>query len=117
MYAPPSTVSNWFSGFDPGVDSSKETFLNVEIFEMLGSNSLVIVDLTEVRPNCLLELGVALGLGKKTIITAIEGTQLPFDAEALPCHFWRVGQPNKVRREAFEKFVVRNINRRGVSQD
>lgn len=103
-----------FSRFDPGIDSSDEAFLNVEIFKMIQASSVVVVDLTAMRPNCLLELGFAIGRGKKVVISALDGTQLPFDTSALPCHFWQEKIPDEMRRDALKDFIARNINRRKI---
>ena len=103
-----------FSTFDPGKDASGEPFLNVEVFRMIQASSMIIVDLTRLRPNCLLELGFALGQQKKVIVTAVRGTKLPFDAEALPCHFWQKGIREDRRRTDFKKFVTSNVNRRPI---
>jgi hypothetical protein len=63
-------------------------FLNVEIFEGLHRAGLVFVDLTGVRPNCLMELGYALGRRRPVIVTARRGTEPPFDSDKLPIFFW-----------------------------
>ena len=42
----------------------------------------------ECDPSCCLELGYALGQSKKVILTAMDGTTLPFDADMIPCYFW-----------------------------
>lgn len=108
-------MTDWgFARFDPGRDASGEPFLNVEVFKMIQSSSIAVVDLTALRSNCLLELGYALGLRKKVIITARHGTKLPFDAGALPCHFWKLYGDNTTRRMDFTEFVVRNLNRRQI---
>jgi hypothetical protein len=103
-----------FSRFDPGSDASVEPFLNVEIFKMIQASSIVVADLTGLRPNCICELGYALGLGKRIIVTAIQGTQLPFDTAALPCHFWHPKTPNGQRSKDFLNFVALNLNRRKI---
>lgn len=105
-------VESGFSRFDPEKDSSNEPFLNVEVFKMIQASSIVVVDLTVLRPNCFIELGFALGAGKKVITTAAYGTKLPFDTEALPCHFWRPRVRNATRQRTFREFVASNINRR-----
>ena len=112
-----SLESTWlepagYERFEIGTDASREPFLNVEIFETLYVSSLVITDLTGLRQNCLLELGYALGLGKRAILTAREGTKLPFDSAAIPCHFWSEKQSDEKRRMEFEDFMKKNINRR-----
>ena len=60
-----------------------------EIFERLHRSSLVTADITGMRPNCFLELGYAFGRDKRTIVTAREGEELPFDVGAYSCHFWK----------------------------
>lgn len=63
-------------------------FMNVEIFEALHRAGLVVVDLTDARPNCTMELGYALGRRRRVIISAKKGTRLPFDPDKLPTYFW-----------------------------
>ena len=63
-------------------------FMNVEIFEALHRAGLVVVDLTGVRPNCMMELGYALGRSRRVVISARKGTQLPFDEDKLATFFW-----------------------------
>jgi hypothetical protein len=63
-------------------------FLNAEIFEGLHRAGLVVVDLTGVRPNCLMELGYALGRRRPVVVTARKGTHLPFDADKLATFMW-----------------------------
>ena len=59
-----------------------------EILERIRRAGFTIVDLTDLRPNVFYELGYADGLGKKVIVTAKEGTELPFDVKDLPTIFW-----------------------------
>ncbi len=49
-------------------------FMNVEIFEALHRAGLVIVDLTGVRPNCMMELGYALARRGRIVISAKQVT-------------------------------------------
>jgi hypothetical protein len=60
-----------------------------EILLRIESAAFVIADLTELRPNVLFELGYAAGLRKPAIITAREGTELPFDLKDLPAILWK----------------------------
>jgi hypothetical protein len=66
------------------------------------------------RQDCLTELGYALGLGKKVIITAQEGTSLPFDSAALPCHFWSSEQTCAQSIADLQEFMKKNINRKPI---
>jgi len=94
-----------------GNDPTEHGFINIEIFERLHYSELAIVDVTGLRPNCFIELGYALGCGIPVIVTAEEGTALPFDQNAIPCHFWSV----KIDAEAnFKKllvFIDKNLGR------
>jgi hypothetical protein len=58
------------------------------ILEQIERAAFVIVDLTELRPNVFFELGFAEGLRKPRIVTAQDGTALPFDTKDIPVTFW-----------------------------
>lgn len=94
-----------------GTDETRDPFMNVEIFNELHHAPMIIADLTGERPNCYLELGYALRGEAKVLITAKQGTKLPFDTQALPCHFWRDDLDESSRRASFQDFWRRNINR------
>lgn len=94
-----------------GTDGSEHAFINVGIFEQLHFARVAIVDVTGSRPNCLIELGYALGRGLKVIVTAEDGTELPFDQSAIPCHFWARSMENDERKEALRRFWSRNVDR------
>ncbi len=51
--------------------------------------AFVIADLTELKQNVFYELGYAEGHKKPVVVTAKEGTQLPFDVKDIPTVFWR----------------------------
>jgi hypothetical protein len=59
-----------------------------DILERIRRAGFTIVDLTDLRPNVFYELGYADGLGKKVIVTAKAGTDLPFDVKDIPTIFW-----------------------------
>lgn len=99
-----------YKRIEVGTDRAREGFLNVEIFERLHFSSMAVVDLTSLRPNCLVELGYALGRGANVILTAREGTRLPFDIAAIPCHFWRDTDDEAGIRD-FRKSWETNVNR------
>ena len=94
-----------------GTDKSDFAFINVGIFENLHFSSVAIVDVTGERPNCFIELGYALGSRNRVLVTAEEGTKLPFDQEMIPCHFWKPGDSVANRKKALAEFWEKNINR------
>jgi hypothetical protein len=94
-----------------GTDKSEHAFMNVAIFESLHFSSIAIVDVTGERPNCFIELGYALGSQSRVLVSAEEGTKLPFDQEMIPCHFWRPADSVAERKKALIDFWEKNINR------
>lgn len=99
------------SRIEMGTDPTEHAFMNVAIFESLHFSSVVIVDITGERPNCFIELGYGLRNTNRVLVTAEEGTNLPFDQQAIPCHFWRSGDPPPERQKAFSEFWKKNIDR------
>jgi hypothetical protein len=102
------------AGFDRveiGTDETEHGFINVGIFDSLHFASVAVVDLTGSRPNCFIELGYAFGRSIRVIVTAEEGTKLPFDADAIPCHFWKSNLGDEPRRKEFSTFWRKNIDR------
>jgi hypothetical protein len=100
-----------FSRIEIGTDKSEHAFMNVAIFESLHFSSLAIVDVTGERPNCFIELGYTLGTGNRVLVTAEEGTPLPFDQTMIPCHFWKPSATVDDRKKALVEFWEKNINR------
>lgn len=96
---------------DLGKDRVESGFLNVEVFQRLHQSTVAIVDVTGERPNCFIELGYALGRKIRVLCTAKQGTNLPFDQSAIPCHFWKSGEPDEDRKEAFRAFWSQYIDR------
>lgn len=94
-----------------GTDPTEHGFINIEIFERLHFSELAIVDVTGLRPNCFIELGYALGNRIPSIVTAQEGTVLPFDQNAIPCHFWNLGSGTETNRRRLLEFIEKNIGR------
>jgi hypothetical protein len=74
-----------------------------DILERIRRAAFTIVDLTELRPNVFYELGYADGRGKKVVVTAKEGTELPFDVKDIPTIFWS-GQTQL--RKDLEKRII-----------
>ena len=107
----PVVAESGMNHIEIGRDRSEHAFMNVAIFESLHFSSLAVVDVTGERPNCFIELGYALGNGTRVLVTAEEGTPLPFDQQAIPCHFWRRGDSPSAGRKAFNQFWEKQINR------
>ena len=84
----PIVIEKGFAPHEVGRNRPEAAFMNVEIFEGLHRAGLVVVDLTDVRPNCMMELGYALGRRRRTVISAMKDTPLPFDQDKLPTYFW-----------------------------
>ena len=84
----PALIARDFLPHQVGRDQPDSAFMNVEIFRAIHRSSLVVVDLTGIRPNCMMELGYALGRNRPTAICAMQGTKLPFDQDKLPTYFW-----------------------------
>jgi hypothetical protein len=94
-----------------GTDPSEHGFINVGIFEGLHYAAAAVVDVTGERPNCFIELGYALGRGVPVLVTAREGTRLPFDQDAIPTYLWSERVDDAKRREEFTAFWEKNVDR------
>jgi hypothetical protein len=96
---------------DLGKDEVESGFINTEIFGRLHHSTVAIVDVTGQRPNCFIELGYALGRAMRVICTAENGTSLPFDQTAIPCHFWKDDESDEARKEGLRAFWSQYIDR------
>lgn len=96
---------------DMRIHETEHAFLNVAVFDNLHYATAVIADVTGERPNCYIELGYGLGHAMRVIVTAQDGTELPFDQAAIPCHFWNSSLPLEQRRKLFQEFWRNNIDR------
>jgi hypothetical protein len=92
----PVIDSMGFQRIEVGTDPAQTGFINTDIFEALHFSSAAVVDITGERPNCFIELGYALGRKRRVIVTAMTGTSLPFDQQAIPCFFWGADQAMRV---------------------
>lgn len=75
--------------------------IDQEIFTQLHRSSLVVADVTGTRPNCLIELGYALGRSLPTIVTARDGSERPFDISTFGGLSWTTEMTVQERRQAF----------------
>jgi hypothetical protein len=94
-----------------GTDPTEHGFVNTGIFEQLHYSELAIADVTGLRPNCFIELGYALGCEVPVIVTAMQGTVLPFDQSAIPCHFWNLNADAATNIRKLLEFIEKNIGR------
>ncbi len=100
-------------GYKPlqmGIGKSEFAWMNQAIFDSLHHSSVVLVDLTALRPNCFMELGYALGNKQKVIVTARDDTRFPFDAFALEAFQWKESEDLTKRLQRFRTHWERNID-------
>lgn len=101
-----------YAPFETGRVRTEYAWMNEEIFDSLHYSGAVVADVTGLRNNCFVELGYALGRGLRIVVTAMNGTRLPFDSQMLPHHFWSdTGADDTVRQAAFKEFWARQIDR------
>jgi hypothetical protein len=100
-----------FSIKEIGVQETSDAWMNVEIFESLHRAAIVVVDLTGLRPNCLIELGYAFGRPSKIILTAKKDYKLPFDTKMYECLFWDPSEDANFSTSRLGEYYERNINR------
>ena len=89
-----------FESVEMGCFPATEPWINSQIFRSLHNCELAVVDLTGLRPNCLIELGYALGRNRPTVVTAREGTKLPFDITQYSAHFWHDPHQLEIEKNA-----------------
>lgn len=77
--------------------------IDEEIFAKLHRSSVVLADITGMRPNCFLELGYSLGRGLPTMVMAKEGSENPFDIYTLAGLRWKTSGSLDDRRRAFRE--------------
>ena len=110
----PLVKENGYSIKEMGTQKPIDAWMNVEIFESIHKAAIVVVDLTSLRPNCLIELGYALGISSKLILTAKKETKLPFDAKMYECCFWDPKEQIELTAKKLKDYFERNFNRPSV---
>ena len=106
----PVIAERGFRRHEVSLDRPEAAFINVEIFQALHRTRLAVVDLTGVRPNCMMELGYALGRQRRVLISAKKGTTLPFDEDKLPTYIWETEGTREARVDAFRNWFDRYID-------
>ena len=97
---------NGFSAFKVDHHIDPQQRIVPAIFSSIRRSAFIISDISEPRPNVYYELGYAQALGKDVIITALEGTQLPFDVFDVPTLYWD-------SQDTLERKIQVEINRLG----
>ena len=85
--------------------------IDQEIFEKLHRSRFVLADITGMRPNCLIELGYALGRGLPTMLMVKKGNRHPFDIASYAALHWKTGGKIKKRKKAFREHWATIQNR------
>jgi TIR- and PNP-associating SLOG family len=85
--------------------------IDQEIFAKLHRSSVVLADITGMRPNCFLELGYALGRGLPTMLMVKDGSPHPFDIYTLAGLHWKTTGSLDDRRRAFREHWIAIRNR------
>lgn len=101
-------------GYEPvqmGKAKSETAWMELEIFEMLHNAAVVVVDLTGLRHNCFTEMGYAFGRARKVIVTAKEGTLIPFDTNTYEAMLWNPAQSAAEKIAQLKDHWRRNIGR------
>ncbi|MBE7157545.1 MAG: hypothetical protein INR62_03765, partial [Rhodospirillales bacterium] len=94
-----------------GKQSNEHPRIDEEIFNKLHHSAAVVADLTGLRPNCLIELGYALGRSIPTMMTAMTGTDFPFDIKTFAGLPWDPATTLEDRRQKFRDYWQANIRR------
>lgn len=96
--------------FQINLGKNEFAWMNQAIFDTLHHSAVVLIDLTALRSNCFMELGYALGNKQRVIVTAKEGTNLPFDSSAIETFMWNPTETPESRKAKFLVHWERNIN-------
>ena len=99
-----------YESLQVGIGRNEFAWMNQAIFDSLHHSSVVLVDLTALRPNCFMELGYALGNRQRVIVTARADTHISFDAFALEAFQWNDGEDPIERIDRLRVHWERNIN-------
>lgn len=89
VYASYRTICKEFSLSAERTDESESSERIIpRILDGIRHSAFVIADVTEISPNVFYEIGFAEGFGRPVIVTAKQGTILPFDLSDVPVLFW-----------------------------
>lgn len=77
----------------------------------IEESGIIVCDLTEERPNCYFELGWALALKRKVIVTARKGTKVHFDVSQLAIQFWESNRELEQKIKENAEAILNGISR------
>jgi hypothetical protein len=80
--------------------------IDQEIFAKLHRSSVVLADITGMRPNCFLELGYAFGRSLPTMLMVKDGASHPFDIHTFAGLHWKATGTVDERRRAFREHWI-----------
>lgn len=69
-----------------------DTMILTKIVENIKKAEIIVADLSYERPNCYFELGYAMAMGKRIIITAKKDTHIHFDVSGYDILYYNNGQ-------------------------
>ena len=82
------------------------------ILDGIRHSAFVIADVTEKSLNVFYEIGFADGFGRPVILTAKEGTELPFDIKDTPIVFWSTLNELKQKLQPLIGEIKMNLGKR-----
>jgi hypothetical protein len=100
-----------FEPLEIGLGDNDYAWMNQAIFEGLHHSQVAFVDLTGLRANCFIELGYALGNGQHVMVSAKDGTTLPFDSSQIETFLWDLSREPKDLQEELKTYWRRNFNK------
>jgi hypothetical protein len=87
--------------------------ITTRILDGIKESDFVIADVSEKSPNVFYEIGYARGIHRPVIITAIHGTELPFDIKDLPVIFYDRSNMAATLEPSLERYIESQKNRFG----
>ena len=97
------------------INHNLSTFLRAiiqNIYDGISQASIVIVDLSNNKPNCYYELGYARALHKHVILISNKGTKLEFDEIGNNCYFYDIEDKNydiKLQKHILEQMCSKGF--------
>jgi hypothetical protein len=97
----PTVAAQGYRGLDLGIEPNEYAWMNEEVFDSLHHSAGAIVDLTGLRPNCLIELGYALRGLRLVLVSCSTSDSMPFDIQPYRRFEWDLRRRTAKLREQF----------------